>query len=130
MVPLFLTLQLSNLHASHNPQTMETSKNQTQYEYVTLVGLRAMFAARCEEYVTQVDELQRQLGAAEEEKKTLNQLLRLAVQQKLSLTQRLEELEVDREIRNARRHASNVGGRGSKTRFPQPGRSHSGRDYF
>jgi protein bicaudal D len=97
---------------------------------VTLVGLRAMFAGRCEEYVTQVDELQRQLGAAEEEKKTLNQLLRLAVQQKLSLTQRLEELEVDREIRNARRHASNVGGRGAKTRFPQPGRSHTGRDFF
>lgn len=62
-----------------------------------------MFAARCEEYVTQVDELQQQLNAAEDEKKTLNQLLRLAVQQKLSLTQRLEELEVDREIRNARR---------------------------
>jgi protein bicaudal D len=84
-----------------------------------------MFAARCEEYVTQVDELQRLLGAAEEEKKTLNQLLRLAVQQKLSLTQRLEELEVDREIRNARRHASGAGGRGAKTRFP-----HSGRDFF
>jgi len=29
MVPLFLTLQLSNLNASHNPQTMETSKNKT-----------------------------------------------------------------------------------------------------
>lgn len=57
-------------------------------------GLRAMFAARCEEYVTQVDELTAALSGAEEEKKTLNQLLRLAVQQKLALTQRLEELEV------------------------------------
>lgn len=57
-------------------------------------GLRAMFAARCEEYVTQVDELTQALSSAEDEKKTLNQLLRLAVQQKLSLTQRLEELEV------------------------------------
>lgn len=55
-----------------------------------------MFAARCEEYVTQVDDLNRQLEAAEEEKKTLNQLLRLAVQQKLTLTQRLEEMEMDR----------------------------------
>lgn len=55
-----------------------------------------MFAARCEEYVTQVDDLNRQLEAAEEEKKTLNQLLRLAVQQKLTLTQRLEEIEMDR----------------------------------
>lgn len=55
-----------------------------------------MFAARCEEYVTQVDELQRQLAAAEDDRKTLNQLLRLAVQQKLGLTMKLEELEVDR----------------------------------
>jgi len=31
MVPLFLTQQLSNLNASHNPQIMETSKNKTQY---------------------------------------------------------------------------------------------------
>lgn len=53
-----------------------------------------MFAARCEEYVTQVDELTQALAGAEDEKKTLNQLLRLAVQQKLALTQRLEELEV------------------------------------
>lgn len=79
-----------------------------------------MFAARCEEYVTQVDELQQQLTAAEEEKKTLNQLLRLAVQQKLSLTQRLEDIEVDREIRNARR--PNVRG------FQRQGRSN--RDIF
>lgn len=69
----------------------------------TFSSLRAMFAARCEEYVTQVDELQRQLAAAEEEKKTLNQLLRLAVQQKLVLTQRLEDIEMDREIRNAKK---------------------------
>ncbi|XP_038211239.1 protein bicaudal D isoform X2 [Zerene cesonia] len=68
----------------------------------TFSSLRAMFAARCEEYVTQVDELTQALAGAEEEKKTLNQLLRLAVQQKLSLTQRLEELEVDREMRTRR----------------------------
>lgn len=55
-----------------------------------------MFAARCDEYVTQVDDLSMQLTAAEEEKKTLNQLLRLAVQQKLNVTQRLEEMEMDR----------------------------------
>lgn len=55
-----------------------------------------MFAARCEENVTQVDDLTNQLTAAEDEKKTLNQLLRLAVQQKLVLTQKLEEFEMDR----------------------------------
>ncbi|XP_045537425.1 protein bicaudal D isoform X2 [Papilio machaon] len=68
----------------------------------TFSSLRAMFAARCEEYVTQVDELTQALASAEDEKKTLNQLLRLAVQQKLTLTQRLEELEVDREMRTRR----------------------------
>ncbi|XP_063540607.1 protein bicaudal D [Cydia strobilella] len=68
----------------------------------TFSSLRAMFAARCEEYVTQVDELTQALSGAEDEKKTLNQLLRLAVQQKLALTQRLEELEVDREMRTRR----------------------------
>lgn len=62
-----------------------------------------MFAARCEEQVTHMDDLQRQLVAAEEEKKTLNQLLRLSVQQKLMVTQRLEEIEMDREMKNVRR---------------------------
>ena len=105
-----------------------------------------MFAARCEEYVTQVDELQRQLGAAEEETKTLNQLLRLAVQQKLSLTQRLEELEMDREIRAVRRGGGGggsgagggTGGQGppslgnlGRPRFAQQApRVHAPRDYF
>ncbi|ESP03559.1 hypothetical protein LOTGIDRAFT_52363, partial [Lottia gigantea] len=63
----------------------------------TFASLRAMFAQRCDEYVTQLDEQQRQLTAAEEEKKTLNSLLRMAIQQKLVLTQRLEDLEFDRE---------------------------------
>lgn len=35
--------------------------------------------------------------ASDEEKKTLNQLLRIVIQQKLSVTQKLEEVEVDRE---------------------------------
>ncbi|XP_013411673.1 protein bicaudal D isoform X2 [Lingula anatina] len=75
----------------------------------TFSSLRAMFAQRCDEYVTQLDEMQRQLSAAEEEKKTLNSLLRMAIQQKLALTQRLEDLEFDRERRNVR---SRQGGRG------------------
>lgn len=72
----------------------------------TFASLRAMFAARCEEYVTQLDEMQRQFSAAEEEKKTLNSLLRLAIQQKLSLTQRLEEHEMDKDRGHGRRHSS------------------------
>lgn len=54
-------------------------------------------AHRCDEYITQLDEMQRQLAAAEDEKKTLNSLLRMAIQQKLALTQRLELLELDHE---------------------------------
>lgn len=41
--------------------------------------------------------MQRQLTAAEDEKKTLNSLLRMAIQQKLALTQRLEDLAFDQE---------------------------------
>ncbi|XP_026203652.1 protein bicaudal D homolog 2 [Anabas testudineus] len=77
----------------------------------TFSSLRAMFATRCDEYVSQLDDMQRQLAAAEDEKKTLNSLLRMAIQQKLALTQRLEDLEFDHE--QARRNsASSVGGRG------------------
>lgn len=76
----------------------------------TFASLRAMFAQRCDEYVTQLDEYQRQLAAAEEEKKTLNSLLRMAIQQKLALTQRLEDLEFDRERHSMTRRP---GGRGA-----------------
>lgn len=69
----------------------------------TFASLRAMFTARCEEYQAQVEELQQQVRAADEEKKTLNSLLRMAIQQKLALTQRLEDLEMDRERHNMRR---------------------------
>ncbi|XP_071361284.1 protein bicaudal D homolog 1 isoform X5 [Trachinotus anak] len=72
----------------------------------TFSSLRAMFATRCDEYVTQLDEMQRQLAAAEDEKKTLNSLLRMAIQQKLALTQRLEDLEFD--------HEQTYRGRGAK----------------
>lgn len=58
----------------------------------TFSSLRAVFASRCDQYVSQLDEMQRQLAAAEDEKKTLNSLLRMAIQQKLALTERLESL--------------------------------------
>lgn len=79
----------------------------------TFSSLRAMFATRCDEYVTQLDDMQRQLAAAEDEKKTLNSLLRMAIQQKLALTQRLEDLEFDHE--QARRNsATAAAGKGKK----------------
>ena len=66
-------------------------------ECQTFASLRSMFAGRCEEYVNQLDELQRKLGSAEEEKTTLNHLLKQAIHQKIALTQRLEEFELARE---------------------------------
>ncbi|ETE67399.1 Protein bicaudal D-like 2, partial [Ophiophagus hannah] len=70
----------------------------------TFSSLRAMFASRCDQYVSQLDEMQRQLEAAEDEKKTLNSLLRMAIQQKLALTHRLEALEKPvEELRGNRR---------------------------
>ncbi|XP_041446920.1 protein bicaudal D homolog 2 isoform X3 [Xenopus laevis] len=81
----------------------------------TFSSLRAMFATRCDEYVTQLDEMQRQLAAAEDEKKTLNSLLRMAIQQKLALTQRLEHLELDHEQARRTRTKS-----ASKTKSSNP----------
>ncbi|KAJ7413833.1 Protein bicaudal D 2 [Pitangus sulphuratus] len=74
---------------------------------------------RCDEYVTQLDEMQRQLAAAEDEKKTLNSLLRMAIQQKLALTQRLEHLELDHEQSKRVRTKS-----ASKAKGSNPGVSH------
>ncbi|KAM9324103.1 protein bicaudal D homolog 2-like, partial [Gastrophryne carolinensis] len=56
----------------------------------TFSSMRSMFASRCDQYVNQLEDMQRQLVAAEDEKKTLNSLLRMAIQQKLALTHRLE----------------------------------------
>ncbi|XP_051977187.1 protein bicaudal D homolog 1-like isoform X2 [Xyrauchen texanus] len=105
---------LANLKSKYeNEKTMVTEtmmklRNELKAlkeDAATFSSLRAMFATRCDEYVTQLDEMQRQLAAAEDEKKTLNSLLRMAIQQKLALTQRLEELEVDQE----QSHCTRVG---------------------
>ncbi|XP_055963754.1 protein bicaudal D homolog 1 isoform X2 [Sorex fumeus] len=91
-------------------ETMTKLRNELKAlkeDAATFSSLRAMFATRCDEYVTQLDEMQRQLAAAEDEKKTLNTLLRMAIQQKLALTQRLEDLEFDHE--QSRRSKGRVG---------------------
>ncbi|KAM4573946.1 protein bicaudal D homolog 1 isoform 2-T2 [Odontesthes bonariensis] len=106
---------LANLKSKYeNEKTMVTEtmmklRNELKAlkeDAATFSSLRAMFATRCDEYVTQLDEMQRQLAAAEDEKKTLNSLLRMAIQQKLALTQRLEDLEFD--------HEQTYRGRGAK----------------
>ncbi|EJW80690.1 hypothetical protein WUBG_08401 [Wuchereria bancrofti] len=76
----------------------------------TFASHRAMFTARCEELQAQVDEMAANQKAAEDEKRTLNSLLRMAIQQKLALTQRLEDLEVDRE-RQAFKRGNKTSGR-------------------
>jgi len=87
-------------------ETMMTLRNELRTlkeDAATFSSLRAMFAARCEEYSTQCEELNRQLSAADEERKTLNQLLRMAIHQKLTLNQRLEEMEMASEMRSTPR---------------------------
>uniref|UniRef100_A0A914HXV6 Uncharacterized protein n=1 Tax=Globodera rostochiensis TaxID=31243 RepID=A0A914HXV6_GLORO len=81
-------------------ETNEVLRNQLKQfkeDAATFASHRAMFTARCEELQQQVESRQDSLKIAEEEKKTINQLLRMSIQQKLALTQRLEELEMDRE---------------------------------
>ncbi|CAH8832244.1 unnamed protein product [Trichobilharzia szidati] len=77
--------------------TMQQLRNELKTlkeDAAVYASLRAVFAQRYDEYMTQMDEMQRKLSVAEEEKRTVNTLLRLAIQQKLALTQRLEEMEV------------------------------------
>ncbi|XP_078520723.1 protein bicaudal D homolog 2-like [Lissotriton helveticus] len=83
----------------------------------TFSSLRAVFASRCDQYVSQLDEMQRQLAAAEDEKKTLNTLLRMAIQQKLALTERLESLvtHTDESSKSRQKLTSK-----SKVRAPKP----------
>ncbi|ETE66604.1 Protein bicaudal D-like 1 [Ophiophagus hannah] len=98
-------------------ETMTKLRNELKAlkeDAATFSSLRAMFATRCDEYVTQLDEMQRQLAAAEDEKKTLDSLLRMAIQQKLALTQRLEDLEFDHE--QSRRSKGKLG----KTKIGSP----------
>ncbi|XP_041833250.1 protein bicaudal D homolog 1-like isoform X2 [Melanotaenia boesemani] len=114
---------LSNLKSKYEAEksmvtdTMMKLRNELKAlkeDAATFSSLRAMFATRCDEYVTQLDEMQRQLAAAEDEKKTLNSLLRMAIQQKLALTQRLEDLAFDQEQSHRTRGGRLARGKTSK----------------
>ena len=59
--------------------------------------LRSVFANRCDEYVSQLVDLQHHLEAAEEEKVTLEGMLSQTIKQKLAARQKLEEYEIERE---------------------------------
>lgn len=62
--------------------------------------------------------MQRQLSAAEDEKKTLNSLLRMAIQQKLALTQRLEDLEFHNEQERRGNAAAAAASTSTRSRGP------------
>lgn len=66
-------------------------------ECLTFTSMRSMFAARCDEYMKQLVEKEQVIKAAEEEKRTLNNLLKTAIQQKIAVKQKLEEFEIARE---------------------------------
>ncbi|KAM4021034.1 protein bicaudal D homolog 2-like isoform 1-T2 [Anomaloglossus baeobatrachus] len=72
----------------------------------TFSSMRSVFASRCDQYVNQLEDMQRQLVVAEDEKKTLNALLRMAIQQKLALTERLEVREASQEASKSSRTKS------------------------
>lgn len=91
-------------------QRLRQELKQLKEDAVMFASLRAMFAQRCDEYATQLDEQRRLLMGAEEEKKTLNSLLRMAIQQKLALTQKLEDMECDRERKNLRGSRASTSG--------------------
>lgn len=63
----------------------------------TFASLRSHFSARIEEYNSEIEKLQSKLAASEQEKSTLNSILRMAIEQKVMLTQKLEALEMARE---------------------------------
>jgi protein bicaudal D len=60
-------------------------------------NLRSVFASRCDEYVSQLTELNDRLDAAEKEKVTLEGMLSQTIKQKLAARQKLEEYEIERE---------------------------------
>lgn len=100
----------------------------------TFASLRSHFSARIEEYNTEIEKLQSKLAASEQEKNTLNSILRMAIEQKVMLTQKLEALEMDREDpqmcgnpgnKNANGQQPRSGvmrGRGSANRNARPSR--------
>ncbi|KAF1757267.1 hypothetical protein GCK72_013722 [Caenorhabditis remanei] len=84
-------------------EKMRRELKQLKEDAATFASNRAMFNAKCEELRSEVEDLKADKAANEEEKKTLNQLLRLAIQQKLSLTQRLEDVDMDRDRQTYKR---------------------------
>ncbi|KAH7725411.1 Cytoskeleton-like bicaudal D protein 2 [Aphelenchoides avenae] len=106
-------------------ESLRKELKQFKEDAATFASHRAMFTARCEELQQQLESKEESLRIAEEEKHTLNQLLRMSIQRKLELTQRLEDLEMDRERhaqackRPIRQPHTQRGGEVKAVRYPQ-----------
>ncbi|KAI6217470.1 hypothetical protein M3Y99_01769000 [Aphelenchoides fujianensis] len=104
---------------------------QFKEDAATFASNRALYTARNEELRAQIEQLQEKLAKTEEETKIINDLLRLSVQQKLAATQRLEDLEMDRErhVQTAKRPLRSAAGNNHPlpqrmvraVRYPQQG---------
>lgn len=63
----------------------------------TFASSRLQYAALIAEYKSENDKLRSKISATEQEKNTLNSILRMAIEQKVQLTQQLEAIEMERE---------------------------------
>lgn len=97
---------LKNLKSKYNMEKAVVAETMTKLrldhkrlneDAATFASLRSHFSARIEEYNSEIEKLQSKLAASEQEKNTLNSILRMAIEQKVILTQKLEALEMDRE---------------------------------
>lgn len=70
---------------------------QLKEDAATFTSLRAHFSSRIEEYNAEIEKLQSKLAASEHEKNTLSSILRMAIEQKIELNQKIEALEMDRD---------------------------------
>ena len=63
----------------------------------TFAYIRSIFVSRCDALTNQCQSKQKECKRLQDEKNTLEKLLRMAINQKLALTERLESLENERE---------------------------------
>uniref|UniRef100_A0A0N5BEF1 Protein bicaudal D n=1 Tax=Strongyloides papillosus TaxID=174720 RepID=A0A0N5BEF1_STREA len=76
-------------------------------EAATFASHRAMFHSKNEELKEELKSAKEMQRMAEEEKKTVSALLRMAITQKLEAKQRLENMEIDRERQSFKRERGN-----------------------
>lgn len=123
---------LKNLKSKYNMEKAVVAETMTKLrldhkrlneDAATFASLRSHFSARIEEYNTEIEKLQSKLSASEQEKNTLNSILRMAIEQKVMLTQKLEALEMDREDPHLSTNGKNNGGQPARASGPMRGRS-------